>query len=170
MKAPKEWPREIKSGSVTIKIYRAVNRKAKGDYEEFKVVYYDRPDHRVVKTFSEYEDAYTYANNAHATFARGDVQALTLSNEDRLIYLRAQLAVSEVNIPLDIAATEYASVKTLLGSHSLKDAVEFYLNSCRDLAPRTVREVVDELIQKKRTPPNKSRPASKYYIQDLDSR
>src|SRR5687767_7941912 len=34
LKTPKEWPREIKSGSATIKIYRTVNRKAKGTYEE----------------------------------------------------------------------------------------------------------------------------------------
>lgn len=170
MKTPKVWPKEIKVGSATIKIYRAINRKAKGDYEEFKVVYYDRPDHRIVKTFSDYETAFTYAHNVHASMARGDAQALTLSNEDRLVYLRAQMAVAEVKVPLDIAATEYTAVKRILGTHSLKDAVEFYLNSCRNLVSRTVREVVDELIQNRRTPPNKSRPASRFYLQDLESR
>jgi integrase len=170
MKTPAQWPKVIRSGSATIKIYLAKNSKGSRTYQEYKVVYYDRPDHRLVKTFSEYEAAHTYAANALASLTRGDVQALTLSSDDRLVYLRAQQAIAGLGIPLDIAVSDYAAVRKMLGTHSLRDAVEFYLNSCRNLVSRTVREVVDELIQSKRTPSNKARPASKYYLQDLESR
>lgn len=170
MKTPRKWPVIVKKGNVTAKIYRAANRKTDAVYTEFKVVYYDTKAKRVIKTFAKYNLAKRHAEQALGTYTRGDAQGLNFSSDDWLIYSRAKKTVQKLAVPLDSAAEEYVEARLRLGRHRLEDAVTFFLQSCGDLKSRTVKEVVDEFLDSRRKPQNRSRPASPYYLQDLESR
>src|SRR5204863_8471141 len=58
--------------------------------------------------------------------------------------------------------------RRLLGKDSLLDAVRTFLKSHRVLMQKTVREVVDELIEEKES--RSKRPVSEDYLKDLRSR
>jgi stringent starvation protein B len=163
MKVPTTFPVIVKSSSSVVKIYRS---KTKG-YLEFKVAYYDSTRHRKTTTFSSYEDTRKAADRVVESLSSGNVEALSLTNEDRMIYLRAQSVLQSIQIPLDIAAAEFAKAKGLLGEGSLLEAVRVYVKGHRSLQAKTVGEIVEELIHEKEN--NRNRPASEDYIRDLRS-
>src|SRR5688572_28486460 len=124
MSLPTKWPYLVKSGNTTIPIY--YSKTARG-YDEFKVVWYDTERKRRFKTISDFEEAKKHAASVNATIANGDIKALTLSNEDRIIYLRARDAVARLGTPLDLVAHEYVEARKLLDAVPLLDAVRDYL-------------------------------------------
>jgi integrase len=161
MKVPDEFPVAVKQGSCTVKIYRGANK----GYPGFKVAYYGNDGRRKVQTFADYDDAHKEAKKKVESLAMGNLAALTLTNDDRLVYLRARSAVDPVGVPLDVAAREYAEAKKLLENDSLLDAVRTYLKSHRVRQVKTVQEVVDEFVHEKET--LSKRPVSEVYIKDL---
>ena len=105
MKVPSEFPVTIKEGSCAVKIYRSANK----GYTEFKVVQSATgTKRRRFKAFAEYEDARKEADRVVQSLSSGNVEVLKLTNEDRLIYLRACAVLQKVQVPLDLAATEFA--------------------------------------------------------------
>jgi hypothetical protein len=54
-----------------------------------------------------------------------------------------------LDVSLDVAAVHYADAKKLLGSHSLQDAVAFYLKSQAGIIQKGVADVVAEFIRSK---------------------
>src|SRR2546421_1622539 len=104
MKLPTEWPHKVKSGNTTIPIYRTQTSRG---YEEFKVVWYGADRKRRFKTFADFEDARNYASRINAAIGSGEINAVTLSNDERLVYLRAKDTLAEIGTPMDIAAAEY---------------------------------------------------------------
>jgi hypothetical protein len=72
MKVPRRFPVEVNSGPVTIKIYRSKNAKG---YTTFAVPYRIGNQPRVVKTFSEYADAYAEAKGVGEKIRAGQVES-----------------------------------------------------------------------------------------------
>jgi len=99
MGLPTKWPHKIKSGNASISIYQIENK----GYQEFKVVYYDAERKRRFKTCAEFADAKKFAENVTATIGNGEISALTLTNTDRLLYLRAVDSLRGTGFPLDSA-------------------------------------------------------------------
>ncbi len=145
MKIPTKWLEIIKKGNSSVKIYRAANK----GYEDYKVVFYDGEGKRRFKTFANYADARAKANDVNASVASGDIGALTLSNQDRTIYLRAIESLRPTGIALDTATMEYAEAKKILGVLSLKEAAAHYTKTHHSIQRKTVPEVVAELINEK---------------------
>src|ERR1041385_2981280 len=104
MKLSTEWPHKVKSGNTSIPIYRS--QTAKG-YTEFKVVWYDAERKRRFKTFADFGEAKKHACGVNAAIGSGDIKALMLTNEDRILYVRAKDALKDTPATLDIAAAEY---------------------------------------------------------------
>lgn len=165
-KLPTDWPVVITKQGRTVKIYRVT--RATG-YPEFKLAYYAEGK-RLFKTFADYSDALAAANTVKATLAKGDTQALTLTSQDRLAYLRAVDALKGLDVPLDVAAVHYADAKRRLGQHSLKDAVTFYLRTQAGTVEKPVSEVVAEFIRQKEQGTAGKKAASAVYVKDIRSR
>ncbi len=80
--------------------------------------------------------------------AQGDV--LTLESADRSAYLRAKELLAEVSTPIEVAAAQFAAAKKALRNVPLLTAVEFYLKRHPvEVVPKTIQQVVDELIKAK---------------------
>ena len=101
--------------------------------------------------------------------ANGESEALKLTGGDRADYVRAMQKLSEwkPGADLNLAVTDYVAALRRLPEHvSLSEAVEFFLKRHpTGLPPKTVREVVDELIASKT-----SAGKSDVYIKDLTLR
>jgi integrase len=140
-----------------VKIYAPAS-EGKG----FTVSYYHRGA-RVREARNDYAAAKQLALLTVAKMAQGELDVLTLRDQDRMIYLRATETLAPTGRPLDAAAAEYAQAVKLLNGEPLLDAVRGYLaNRTRPVQPKAVAAVVDELLKSKR---NNGR--AKLYLTDL---
>src|SRR5262249_18423958 len=139
---------KIKSGNVTIPIYRVGNK----GYTEFRVVWYDADRKRRQKAFADEAEARKQAGSINATLMGGDIKAVNLTEQDRFVYLDAVNALIGLDTPLNDAAKAYAGAVKRLSGVPLAEAVNFYVKHNAGLESRTVSEVVQELIKSKRSP------------------
>lgn len=165
MKLPTKWPQEIKNGNSLVRIYRYENK----GHPEFKVSFY-QGGKRKLETFADYADARKRAGAVNDSVANGELEAAALSRDERILFFRAVENLKKIDVPLDIAAAEYAEARGALGDVPLRDAVRFWVRNNAALKAKTVQEVVDELIDSKQNPTAKKRPASAKYVADLRSR
>jgi integrase len=141
----KRQPFVVRNGSVTVKIYSTPSHNC----ESFTLAYW-QDGVRKRPTFTTFDKAKAEADLVvnRLGSAQGDV--LTLSSADRSAYLRAKELLGEVNTPIEVAASQFAAAKKALRNTPLMTAVEFYLKRHPvEIAPKSVQEVVDELIKVK---------------------
>jgi integrase len=181
----------VKEGSISIPIYAGQNiipqrdpqtgaiiydtlpdgsRKARVKYQsEIYTVAYYSGSKRVRLKFSNLDKARKEAGLAAIKLANGETEALKLTGGDRADYIRAMQKLREWKpaADLNLAISDYVSAaRRLPGNVSLNEAVEFYMKRHpAGLPPKTVREVVDELIAAKT-----AAKRSDVYIKDLNSR
>jgi integrase len=168
MSLPTEWPYRVKSGNVTVPIYRSETKRG---YTEYKTVWTDSERKRRFKTFADFGDAKAHAATVGATISAGDAGGVSFSGNDRLVYLRSLESVKPFGVPLDHAAAEYAGARTKLGKHTISEAVEFFLKSRHNVTAKTVSAAVADFISEKRKPSRPTtRPASERYLKDLELR
>lgn len=156
----KTFPERVEKFGSVATIY-ASNDESKG----FTVAYHVRGK-LVRKVRNNYDDAKELALSVVQQKGNGELDALTLTSHDCLVYQRAVAAVKPTGRPLDLAAHDYAEAVKLLGNGSLLEAVQFFLaNRAKQIAHRTVEEVVTELLESK-----VRNGRSKHTIKELRSR
>ena len=162
--------RDRQTGAILYKSLPDGKRKARVKYQSdiYTVAYYQGTK-RVRQKFSDLAKARREAELIAVKLANGETEALKLTGGDRADYVRAMQKLREwkPGVDLNLAVTDYVAVVRRLPEHvSLSEAVEFYLKRHPiGLPPKTVREVVDELITSKT-----SAGKSGVYIKDLTSR
>ncbi len=133
--------------------------------DSYVVAYYDGAK-RVRQKFSDLAKAKQEAELAAIKIANGELEALRLKGHDRTDYVRAMDRLREwkPDADLHLSISDYvAAVRRLPENSSLKEVVDFYLRRHPiGLPPKTVREVVEELLESK----SKS-GKSDVYIKDL---
>ena len=159
MKAKRNrFPKLIKRGSCTVKIYR--DRKLQGTY--FRVVY-QLGGKRQRLNFPTLDAAKNEAEAKAAQLSRGDVDAAQLSGRDRLVYGRALDAVKTFDLPLDAAAYEYKQARELLNGASLAEAARFYArHHAVGIKRKAIGDAKREMIEAK-----KADGVSNVYLNDL---
>lgn len=149
-----------KEGSSSVPIYATTNRiyrldpatghkVLKSEHPQFTVIYYEG-SRRVKRKFADLGSARREAELAATKLANGEVEVLRLKGTDREDYVHAVAALREWNpsAHLSTIVTDYvASMKRLPENTNLKEVVDFFVKRHPvGLPPKTVREVVDELI------------------------
>jgi integrase len=178
----------VKIGNVSVPIYRQTNivpqrdtagrilygqpdtagkRKALVKYQSeiFLLAYY-HGSKRIRQKFADLEKARREAETAAIKIGTGDFEALKLKGHDRTDYVRAMQKLREwkPDAELNTEVSNYVSVVRRLPENvTLKEVVDYYLKRQPARLPtKTVRDVVDELIESK-TKAGKSG----VYIKDL---
>jgi integrase len=138
------FPIKIKTGSITVAIYRSVSAKGYTSY----VVAWSLNGERKLKTFADLAEAKREAKGIAESIAVGETALLDLRGEDRLAYSRALDALSDAKTPLDVAAAEYAEcVRLLAGMSSVTEACREYVRRHgRGLPKVTVSDAVKECL------------------------
>jgi integrase len=110
--------------------------------------------------------ATTEAETIATKLSQGELNVLTLRNEDRLAYVRAIEALKTTGVPLEMAALQFAEAVKILEGASLLDAARHFAKQHPNRLPRKlVSEVVAELLLAK-----EADRLSKVYLKDLKSR
>jgi integrase len=159
MKAKRHrFPIVVKRGSSVVKVYRDL--KPTGTY--YRVAYHiGGKRHRL--HFNNLEKATNEAEAKASQLSRGDVDAMQLSGNDRLVYGRAVEAIREYGVPLDAAALEYNEARKILDGVALVDAARFYArHHGRDVKRKAVSDAIREMIETK-----KVGGVSDVYLNDL---
>jgi hypothetical protein len=168
MKTAKDgkFPVIVSEGGVSAKIRKITQTKNGTEYITYIVDYVLLGKRKQVGR-TDFEEARHVALNACRQIANGHQVSLTLTNDDRLKYLRAVEPLKAIGVELDVAALEYvAATRNLPGGATLRDAVDFYRRRhATTLETRTVRQVVDEMLVAKR-----SAKLSDVHIEDLEYR
>jgi hypothetical protein len=153
------WPLEIKSGSVTVKIYPTRNRGR----EAYTVAYHDA-GHRNRRMFADLVKARAEAKVIADRLSAGQGAALELTGQDRDAYLYAIRKLKALQVPLNVAVDEYVKARGF--DVPLVEAAKSYADSHNAKLPdKTVTEVHQEMLQAKRKD-----GASAAYLHDLKSR
>jgi len=140
----KTFPERVDKFGVSATIY-----SPKEEAEGFTVAYHVRGK-LVRKVRNSYEDAKQLAQSVVEQKGNGELDILTLGNQDCYVYLREVEAVKPTGRPLDLIAHDYAEAVKLLGNDSLVEVVKFYLaNRTRQVKARTVEEALTELLENK---------------------
>ena len=141
-----KFPIVINRGSVSVKIYHTPTRR----WDAFTVVHY-QDGKRKRSLFADLNVARTEAEMVATRLGNTDADVLTLTSADRAAYIRAREALDAVGIPIESAAVEMAQAARRLQGVPLARAVDFYLQRHPvGMKPRTVPEVVAELIEAKK--------------------
>src|SRR5213594_4488020 len=108
MSKPK-FPMVVKRGHTVVKIYSTPSNGC----DSFTVVHY-LGQKRQRKSFANLELARGEAERVANQLSTGQLDALSLNNQDSLVYVRSVEAVRPTGIPLDIAAMQYAEIYKIL--------------------------------------------------------
>ena len=118
MNGRSRWPVRVKRGNSTVSIYKADRKKNGRIYREFKLAYYNEIGKRTLQSFNSFKRARKAADNVNVSLMKGEVKSLVLSNDDKVVYLRALNALKPTGTALDVAAHLFAElVKVLGGEH-----------------------------------------------------
>jgi integrase len=135
----------IKVGNTTVKIYERTWGEHKGKkYDLFSVVH-KQNGKRIWKNFRHKDAARRYATDVATKIEKGQREVLSLTNADRESYVAAVRALKPIGIPLHVAVQDYIALK-----------------SRSNIAPKRIREVVDELLTRK-----EADGLSKRYVETL---
>ncbi len=163
---PPKKTTKITRGNVTLRIRHDHQTVAGKSYPQFSFAYY-LGGKRILRRLADFDEAKREAELVATKMANDEQEALKLSPADRASYVQACGFLKPTNIPLNLAAAEYAdAVKRLPSGVALREAVNFFLKRNPTCYPkRKVSEVVEELLQAKQ----KAR-RSELHLRDLESR
>ena len=156
-----KFPMVVKRGHTIVKIYLTPSHGC----DAFTVVYY-LGEKRFRKTFGDLNLAIQEAEAKANSLSTGQLDVLTLTNADRLAYVRAVEALTPTGVPLEIAAMEYAEMHKVLQGASPLEAARFFVKQNPAGRPkRLVPDLVKEMVDAKETD-----RMSAVYVKDLRGR
>ena len=146
MITPRKFPVAVREGFAQVKIYLL---KRKGTTPLYSVDWWlDGKRNR--KAFDDYQRAKLEAEVIVKKLATGDAMALQLTGADKVAYCNALETLKPSGVSLDIATARFAEAFKLLGGDQIIEACqEFIRRHPKDMPQKTVREVLDEMIEAK---------------------
>ena len=115
VKAPKQFPVVVRTGSVSVKIYRTTREKDGSEYTSYTISYTAADGKRKLKAFADYGEAYEEARAVSLKLAQGEIQVAQLTAADRRSYGHALAELKPTGAALESAAKEYAEAIKVLG-------------------------------------------------------
>ncbi len=153
------WPVLVKSGSVTVKIYRTVNRGV----PSFTVSYHEGGGRRL-RQFRDLKEAKAEAKIIADRLNAGQGEALHLTGKDRDAYVYAMRKLKHIDTTLPAAIDEYVEAKEV--GVPLLAAAQLYRHQHHGQLPsKSVTEAVAEFLAAK-----KSDGRSVRYLADCKAR
>lgn len=159
---PLGWPRKIKSGRVTVAVYR--RKRADGRWQ-YLVANYSNGRRRL-ESFADEKEALEAAARLARKLSACEIVAASLTNEQAAEYAAAVQALEPLGLKLLPSVHVLAeAVKIVGGLHDLVSAAKFYATRHRRIERKAVCDAVRELLTVK-----EARGASARYLQDLRHR
>ena len=143
---PISWPRTVKSGPVSIKVYRTKHSKTRGGFV-YTVAWRDTEGKRHLPQFTDPDEALAEAKDKADFIAGGrpEMAAFSRSDRDELFALRK---IAGKIKPL-IALQEWARAREIAGTHIVEAAEQWARAHALGKVSCTVDTLVDDFIAAK---------------------
>lgn len=151
-------------GNVRVPIYRTERRSGpRKGVATYQVADYS-DGRRRLRTYADPNQAITEASRLATEQARGELAASQLRPAERASFVRATELLQPTGVSLELAAAKFAEAYAVLGGDRIVEAArDFARRHPAHVEPRTVPEVIEELLEMK------ARDASPVYLQGLRS-
>ena len=157
-----DWPRKVAFGRVSVTVYR---RLTPSGNPAFMVANYSGEKRRF-DSYSTETDAFEAANKLARQLSQRDVVSASMTREQSIEYANAVQSLQPLGITLSAAVAALVEAVKLTGDlASVAAAVRFYKAKHKAITPKSVAEIVAELLALK-----ESRGASARYLEDLKFR
>lgn len=145
-KTGEKWPRLVKRGDATVRIYRIKNRGT-GAYQ----VYYRLAGKKVLRNFARFSDARAHAEEQALLKDSNQIAVASMHDHDREAYTTAVRMLKPLDIPLVEAVRAFVAASGELGGRgSLVSAAREYREHHTTTIPdKSVAEVVREFLKAK---------------------
>jgi integrase len=148
-----------------VRIYKRQRPTASGKSRTvFEVSHYTSGVRRL-RGFTDAGDAKREVEKIARQLATGEATAATMRNPEAASFGRAIELLRPTGVSLEVAVATFAQCFEVLNGNVMFDAARFYVARHKPIQPKSVADVVAELIAVK-----ESRNASARYLQDLQSR
>jgi integrase len=156
------FPHRIKKGRAVVTICRYRHRRK---YWQFRLSYH-LSGVRKLENFSKLERAKARAEEILRDINNGEIQRLTLTKDDLLVYTRAVKNIPPgTDLELDQIVLDWAEARAIAGGVPLKDIAKYHRAHQAGLKHSTVELVINEMIDAKRKQKKSDR-----HIEDLEYR
>lgn len=132
---------------ITAVIYRSKQTKGEAEYVSYTLAY-SLMGKLKRKTFADLAEAEQAGSDAIKRISEGKQDVLQLNNRDLEQYRRAKEVLAPFKVDLDVAASKYAEILTMLNSTGTpEEAVRFFLKAHNKALPRiTVSAAVEKCL------------------------
>ena len=158
-------PVAVSVGNVTVKIYARKRPTAIGKSRTVYEVADYTSGVRRLRGFTDPAQARREAEKIARQLATGEATAATMRNTESASFGRAIELLRPTGVSLEVAAATFTEAFQILKTNAIVDAARFYVSRHKPIEPRSVSEIVAELVAIK-----ESRQASVRYVQDLRDR
>jgi integrase len=156
---PDTYPLAVTSGSVTVKVYRVVNRER----PMFTVSYIEGDAGRKLLQFRDPEKAKAKAHQVAKNLSAGDLQALRMTGADRASLAAAERELQPLGASVVTASHAYAEAFRILGGDRIVEAARFYAAKANTSLPLlTVADAVKKYAEAKQ-----HEGISRHYTKDI---
>jgi len=164
-KPAKRPPVFVKVDSITVTI-RFSPQRAGGAWYNSWIVDYSLHGKRCRDRKKTFRNAKVWAEAVAIKLANGEMEALSLSGEDRRIYLASLENIKGLKIALDAATREYADAKRLVRNADLREVGRFF----NKYAQRGIKRIKIPDLLKKFLADLAADNRGAYHIRDLEMR
>lgn len=146
MKSENEFPKVIRAGNVSVKIYRNKHpRTASGWIYQLTWI---SPTGRKVQQFADFEDAIKEARLKAGKLSTGEIEAAGMNNSDRLELLEARRLAAP--LPLLAALQEWQKAREMAGGHLIAAAESFANRNLPTFDVITIKDAVERFLDSKK--------------------
>lgn len=151
MSAPEsEFPIEVKTGRVVVKVYDTPKVKDGKTYPVFTIDAGVVNGKRERYQRSDLKDAIKKAEDVGKKIANGEIATLKLSAADVEMLSRCKKLIEPLGKTLETICTEYVQAMQVLGNFNLNEAVRFFVEkNVSGIVPKTIAELIEPLCQSK---------------------
>lgn len=142
----KQWPREVKSGSVIITVYRSVHKKAKSGWLH-QFAFLDETKKRIVRQFFKEADALREARMVAESIASGRPDLAGFSSSDREELAALRKIAGKTNAL--VAMQQWATAHELTADHVVEAAKQWARAHVLGKVSCTAETLVDDFIAAK---------------------
>src|ERR1035437_3411985 len=145
-----QLPYTVKDGNVAFRIHAYKKRKGKKSYVCYRFRWRDGDNRGKTKDNADLNTLITAARTEATAINRGNLDALVLTNTDKLAYERSVNLLKPTGVLLETAISEYIQARTMLDGGSVLEATRYFVKQYpKNLVTVTLPELVQKCLESK---------------------
>lgn len=145
-----QLPYTVRVGNVALRIHAYKKRKGEKSYVCYRFRWRDGDNRRKTMDNADLNTLITAARTKATAINSGNIDALVLTNADKVAYLRSIGLLKTTGVLLETAVSEYVQARTMLAGGSVLEATRFFLQrNPKNIVALPLPELVQKCLETK---------------------